>query len=289
MHKQPAVSVVIPCYNTHAYLNQTICSVRGQTFQNIEIIVIDDGSTDPATIDCLNHLGENVLVIHQSNQGLPAARNAGFAVARGEFVLPLDADDWLEPDAVEKLINVLKQSPEAGFSFSHICMEGEGQGVLTKHYNFFEQLFLNQLSYCLMLRKSLWQAAGGYDETMRRGYEDWEFNIRLGSMGCFGIVVPMPLFHYRVSRNGMLLRTSNKVHGEIWESIRHKHAEIYGTTNLFRLWREWRRHPSTYPLWLYFGWLTAAKLLPSRAFAALFRKIRRYSHGRRVTNAVTEI
>lgn len=287
MKQQSAVSIIIPCYNTHIYLNQAICSVRRQTFQSIEIIVIDDGSTDPATIHCLNNLGDDVQVVHQNNQGLPAARNAGFSVACGEFLLPLDADDWLEPNAVEKLVNALEQSPGAGFSFSHICMEGERKGVLIKQYNFFEQLFLNQLPYCLMLRKSLWQATGGYDATMRLGYEDWEFNIRLGSMGYFGSVVPMPLFHYRVSRDGMLLRTSNKVHGEIWESIRHKHAEIYKATNLFHLWCKWRRYPSTYSLWLYSGLLIAAKLFPSRIIAGLFFIRSRYSHGQRVTTTTS--
>lgn len=282
------VSVVIPCYNTHEFLGKTLASVKAQTLPIREIIIVDDGSTDPSTIRFLDNVGDGIRLIRQANRGLPAARNVGFAAATGEFVLPLDADDWLEPDAVEKLVAALVSKENAAYSFCQICMEGDGRGILAKNYNFFEQLFLNQMPYCLMLRKSAWTTAGGYDETMRRGYEDWEFNIRLGALGLFGIVVAEPLFHYRIAQSGMLLSTSNKVHGELWASIRARHPKVYRASNLVRLWCFWRNRPSTYPLYLYFFWLAAAKLLPGSLFAALFRTLRRYSHGKRVTAASTK-
>lgn len=281
---QPLVSVVIPCYNAHKYLGQTLDSVRAQTYQNIEIIVVDDGSSDPETINFLG-LEKGICVVHQLNQGLSSARNAGFSAATGEYVLPLDADDWLEPDAIARLVVGLQQNAQVAFAFCYMRMEGEGEGILTKQYNFFEQLFLNQLPYSLLLRKAAWQKVGGYDESMRQGYEDWEFNIRLGAGGMHGVAVPAPLFHYRISRTGMLLTTSNRVHGELWQAIRHKHASLYRPIALLGLWRKWACYPSTYPLWIYFFWLTAAKLFPGRVFAALFRFIRRFSHGQRVTTA----
>lgn len=282
---RPRVSVVIPCYNTPSFLGQAIDSVRAQTYPDIEIIVVDDGSNDPETIASLDRLGSDVLLIRQENRGLPAARNVGFVAAKGDFILPLDADDWLEPTFVEKLVGLLVQRPELAFTFSYIRMRGEGYGVLHKNYNFFEQLFFNQLPYCLMLRKAAWQEAGGYDESMRKGYEDWEFNIRLGCLGFFGAVVPEPLFNYRIAQSGMLLSTSSKIHGELWEIIRKKHQKLYGIASLFRLWSVWRRQPSTYPLWLYPMWLIVAKLLPRKAFASIFSFLRRHSHGRRVTAA----
>lgn len=282
---QPTVTVVIPCYNTHIYLGQAIESVRMQTFPDIETIVVDDGSTDPETIAFLDRLGSEVKLIRQKNRGLPAARNTGFIAARGDFVLPLDADDWLESTFVEKHVALLVQRPELAFTFSYIHMKGEGHGVLHKSYNFFEQLFLNQLPYCLMLRKSVWKDVGGYDETMRSGYEDWEFNIRLGSLGYFGEVIPEALFNYRILQSGMLLGISSKIHGELWETIRGKHREIYGVASLVSLWRVWLRRSSTYPLWLYPLWLVVAKLLPKKVFASVFMFLRRHSHGRRVTAA----
>ena len=281
--ESPTVSVVIPCYNTHAHLADTIDSLRRQTFRDLEIVVVDDGSTDPATLACLERLGPDVRVHRQANRGLPGARNAGFAAARGAYVLPLDADDWLEPDAIDRMLDALRERSDASFAFAHLRLEGERRGVLVKHYNAFEQLFLNQLPYCLLMRRSLWERSGGYDETMRRGYEDWEFNIRLGLMGCAGVEVPAALFHYRVSAQGMLLSISNRIHGDLWAEIRGRHQEAYGAAALFRAWRIWRRSPSTYPLWLYFFWLTAARLLPRQTFATVIRLLSQFAHGARTS------
>jgi len=282
----PTVSIVIPCYNTHGHIEQAVESVRNQLVSGIEIIVVDDGSDDPATIAVLDRLDTEVVLVRQENRGLAAARNAGFRRALGEFVLPLDSDDWLEVDAVGKLMAALRTRADASFSFAHIRLEGEGRGVLEKNFNFFEQMFLNQLPYCLLLRKEAWARVGGYDESMRRGYEDWEFNVRLGRHGCFGVVVPEPLFHYRVAQTGMLLSTSSNLHGQLWWLIRRKNSPLYELGNLVGLWRKWRHFPSTYPLWWYFPWLVVAHVLPSHLFTILFKALRRRSQSRKVTAAL---
>lgn len=274
------VTVVIPCFNSGITLPQTVESVKAQTHKNIEIIVVDDGSTDALTIECINLLS-GVSVIRQENFGLPAARNVGFSKARGEYVLPLDADDWIEPETVSHLLVALEESPQAAFAFSHIKLEGEKKGVLNKNYNFFEQLFLNQMPYCLLLRRSVWSEIGGYDETMLRGYEDWEFNIRLGSSGFHGVVVPLPLFHYRVMSTGMLMSRSNKLHAELWREIRYKHTSLYSFPSLFELWLKWRNRAATYPLTAYFFWLCLELVLPSKIFNWFFRKLGKLSHSRR--------
>lgn len=276
------VSVVIPCYNSGATIAQTVSSVKAQTWRDVEIIVVDDGSTDPATIELLDAL-DGVHLVRQKNAGLPAARNAGFATASGTYVLPLDADDWLEPDAVTAMLDAMKAPSGASFVFSHLQLEGEATGVLVKPYNFFEQLFLNQMPYCILLPKELWERVGGYDQSMRRGYEDWEFNIRLGAAGYYGAVVPRPLFHYRVTSGGMLISQSNRIHGDLWAQIQAKHKHLYRISRLFRLWREWRGRPSTYPLSLYFIWLLVFRVMPRSLFAWAFRVLRRCSHSRRVT------
>jgi glycosyltransferase involved in cell wall biosynthesis len=280
----PVVSVVIPCYNTHRYLGKTLQSVKGQSYQSIEVLVVDDGSTEPDTLLFLGQLGGEIRLLRQANKGLPAARNAGIRETKGEFILPLDSDDWLEPTFVEKLVHGLRRDGQASFAFCYIQLEGEANGVLVKHFNFFEQLFLNQLPYCLLYRKSVWKALGGYDETMRRGYEDWDFNIRLAALGGGATVVAEPLFHYRVSDSGMLSSTTNSVRGELWAGIRRKNADLYRLKSLFDRWAYWRHRPSTYPLWIYFIWLLAAKLLPQPLFLHLFRFLGRYSHRRRVSS-----
>lgn len=276
------VSIVIPCYNGGATIGRAVGSALAQTWGDIEVIVVDDGSTDAATVATLDAL-DGIRLLRQANAGLPAARNAGFAAASGRWVLPLDADDWLEADAVLAMIGALEADSGASFACCHLQLEGEARGVLPKSYNFFEQLFLNQLPYCLLMPRALWQAVGGYDASMRKGYEDWEFNIRLGAHGHFGTVLPRPLFHYRVSSGGMLIAQSNRAHGELWGLIQRKHPQLYRVGSLLRLWRGWRARPSTYPLWLYVGWLAAYRLLPGSWFSELFRWLRRRSHSRRIT------
>jgi glycosyltransferase involved in cell wall biosynthesis len=276
------VSVIIPCYNSGYTIEQAVASVKAQTWPQVEIIVIDDGSTDPATITTLATLSD-IRLVRQKNAGLPVARNMGFAAAMGDFLLPLDADDWLEPNAIEQLLFALKADNRAAYSYSYMQLEGEAKGCLIKSYNFFEQLFFNQMPFCLLLRRSIVSTLGGYDESMRQGYEDWEFNIRLGAHGLFGCVVPKPLLHYRVSSKGMLISQSNRLHGVLWGLIQEKHANLYRMSQLISLWLYWSHRPSTYPLFLYFVWITAYRLLPEAWFSALFRWLRNYSHSRRIT------
>jgi len=277
----PLVTVFLPCYNAHAHLRQAIDSVRRQTYPNLEILIIDDGSTDPATGTALDRLGDDIRVVHQENRGLPSARNRGFAEARGDYVLPLDCDDWLAPDFVEKAIAALDGTDGRAFAFAHLYLEGDESGPLAKNYNGFQQMFLNQLPYCLLMPKALWAELDGYDETMRQGFEDWEFNIRLGLAGATGIVVPEPLFHYRVSGTGMLKSLSVGKFAELWGHIQRKHRDAYTWPALWRRHKAWRGKPSTYPPILLFGLLALYRLLPNAAFNAVFRRAMVFSHTRR--------
>ena len=282
MTTAPTVSVVLPCFNAHEHLKQSIDSVSIQTYRDLEIIVVDDGSDNPDTIAFLDAMGDDVRLVRQRNLGLSGARNTGFREARGKYVLPLDCDDWIEPEFISKVVRALESEPRAAFAFSHIRLEDKASGVLEKNYNFFEQLFFNQLPYCILIAKDTWEEVGGYDMTMRHGYEDWEFNIRLGGRGKFGVVVPKPLFHYRVREAGMLRNLSSQQHGQLWGDIQQRNSPVYRLSALVRKWRHWRTHPSTYPLCLYFGWMALYRTLPKILFAALFRKVLSHSHSRRV-------
>jgi glycosyltransferase involved in cell wall biosynthesis len=157
----PPVSVIIPCYNGHEFLAQAIESVRNQTVKVFEIIVVDDGSNNPETVEFLNQIADQVRLVRQGNRGLPGARNRGFSEAKGEYILPLDCDDWLEPEFIELGLKAITENDDVDFVFSWLSLEAEASGVLKKNYNFFEQLFLNQLPYCLLQPKKLWEELGG--------------------------------------------------------------------------------------------------------------------------------
>ena len=280
------VSVVIPCYNGGAYLGDALASLRAQTYRDFEVIVVDDGSDDAETLRVLDGLGLDARLVRQDNRGLPAARNAGMAAAGGALVLPLDCDDGLEPDFLERTVAALDSDPDAAFAFSHLRLTGERQGVLAKDYNFFTQLFLNQLPYCLLMRKQTWERLGGYDETMRRGYEDWEFNIRAGANGLFGVCVPEALFRYRVSGAGMLKSISNRLHAELWRDIQDRNPDLYGPRALLACWRRWRHRPMAYPAWLLAGLWAAHRVLPGIAFNRIFAALTRYSASARAPTPV---
>ena len=109
----PLVSIIIPNYNHAQYIEDAIHSVLRQTYRNVEIIVVDDGSRDNSR-EVIAAFGDTVRAIFQQNQGLSAARNTGLTASRGKFIGVLDADDMYEPDFVETLVTALQGQPEAG-------------------------------------------------------------------------------------------------------------------------------------------------------------------------------
>lgn len=277
----PAVSVILPCYNAHEFLPRALDSLRAQTFQDFETLIINDGSSDPETLAYLKTVPDDVRIIHQENRGLAGARNRGFSEAKADLVLPLDCDDWLAPEFLADAYETLNATPERCFVFADLSLEGEADGVLRKPFNLFEQLFFNQLPYCMLIPKAAWQEIGGYDESMRLGYEDWEFNIRLGLNDYTGIPLGQPHFHYHVSASGMLASTSRARHIELWRYIRDKHRDAYRPGEIYARWRIWRRRESVRPLLLYLFWDLIFHLLPDSFLGMLFRLTRPMSHSAR--------
>jgi len=272
----PKVSVVIPCYNAHTYLQETLDSVHAQTVAGIEIILVDDGSDNPATLAFLASLGPDVTLIRKPNGGLSSARNAGFAAARSPYVLPLDADDIIRPQMVEKCLDLFERERNLDCVYTQIEVFGDEHGVVRKTVNTFEQLATNQLPYCMMLRRMFWAKVGGYDEAMRSGYEDWEFNIRLIKFGCRMRVIDEPLFAYRRLLTGMLRSVSQKRHAQIWRYIRTKHKDLYNLSDLVQLWLRCRTVPSTHAVATVWLLLVGTAMLPDRLFNRLFLLLRKF-------------
>ncbi|MBI1201745.1 MAG: glycosyltransferase [Rhodopseudomonas sp.] len=234
----PAVSVVVPCFNGGAFLPQLLDSLARQTYRDFEIIIVDDGSTDPATRQALAALDPSIRVIRQNNKGLSAARNTGIAQAYADLVLPLDCDDMFAPPFLAEAVPMLLAAPaDVAMVLCHKVLSGAAGGLLERHFNRFDLLFANPVPSGILLRKSCWQEAGGYDETMRDGYEDWEFYLRLMRLGYRGVTIPEPYLIYNVSSQGMLFNQSSGKHAAIWRVIRRKHAPAYRPLAMWRLWR----------------------------------------------------
>jgi len=267
------ISVIIPCYNSGEVIKHAIDSIFEQTYKDFEIIVVNDGSDDSETIQILENLSNDIKVINQSNKGLSAARNTGAQNAKGKYILPLDCDDYLSPNFLEKMIDKIKVSENLAYVFSDIKMFGEKKGILNREYNYFVQLFTNQLPYCLLMDKKLWREVGGYDEKMKLGYEDWEFNIRLGKNGYYGLRVNEPLFNYRVSSQGMMKSKSDKNYIAILRQIRSKHKDLYSLSSLYHTWSKWRNKTSPYPIIFYIIMYLATKYLPGNIYNIFYKRL----------------
>ncbi|HEY1220422.1 MAG TPA: glycosyltransferase [Bryobacteraceae bacterium] len=232
------VSIVIPCYNPGKWLFDAVASARAQTYPRIEIVLVDDGTDNADGLEYIRSAATRTdLFLKQANLGLPAARNAGMRAAGGRFVLPLDADDLLEPRYVAECV-AARSAPDA-FVYSDCRVFGERRYVDTlPEYNLYELLDRNSLIYAALISKDDWEMAGGYDESMRLGYEDWEFWLRLGAANRFGRRLPKPLFRYR-KRKGSLYDVALAHDAEIVLYIRGKHPELYDDHNRARIKALW--------------------------------------------------
>jgi glycosyl transferase family 2 len=195
----PRISVLLPCFNDGQWIDEALDSVRQQTFQDFEIVVVDDGSTDAATVRKLESIDDsNIRVFRTENRGLPAARNHAAAQARGELFCALDADDRLAATWFEKGQALLTSRPEITF-VSH-WLETFGDEHWTwkpERCDLPALLVKNTINGAALVRRAAFQAVGGYDESMRHGCEDWDFWLRLVEAGHQGTIIPEVLFYYR--------------------------------------------------------------------------------------------
>lgn len=197
----PKLSIIIPCYNHGAYLGDALESVAAQSFDDLEIIVVDDGSTEPDTIALLDTLSRSgTRVIRTANRGVAAARNSGINSAAGRYILPLDADDLLgDPGIVAKGVAVLETSPEVGLVYGGCRFFGERQDeMLLPEFDSRYLLVENLVQSTALYRKSDWLAVGGYNEAMRYGWEDWDFWVALSALNRQVVKLPGTLLQYRV-------------------------------------------------------------------------------------------
>lgn len=222
----PKVSVVVPCYNHGDFLMETLDSIQRQTFNDYEIIVVNDGSTDEVTVTLLQNLKcSNTRVFHTVNKGVSAARNRGISEASGEYILPLDADDKIGPSYIELAVTVLDKRPEVAIVFCERVMFGELEGIFPiPEYDSRTLLVENCIYPAALFRKADWKTVGGYNEKMAYGWEDWDFWISLSKLNKLAVKIPEPLFYYRVrgSSRDHSLRLHHKIAMMVVMVFRHK-------------------------------------------------------------------
>ncbi len=229
----PRVSVVIPCFNQAHLLPEAVASVLAQTFTDWEIIIVNDGSPDD-TASAAERLvqqnpGRRICLLSQVNQGLAMARNNGIRAARGKYILPLDADDCLEPLMLQKTVAVLDREPETHIVYTDLLRFGDGTGVFqTGGWTLAKVAGVNQLNYCSLYRREVWERVQGYNPNLTWGYEDWDFWIGAAERGFHARHVPEPLFRYRIKAGSMLTRAMEH-DAELRARIVLNHPGLYGS------------------------------------------------------------
>lgn len=228
MENTPLVSIIVPCYNDWQYIEQAVNSALNQTYSNIEVIVVDDGS-DLITKKVLKKLEPKITrLITQENKGQSTARNVGIRESKGEYVLVLDSDDYFEFTFVEKAVLALQQS-NVKIVACYIVRYWNKIKIDEYHHQGGDLSVLilnNQATGSVMFRKEDFTKVGGYDEAMRKGFEDWEFYIRVLKNGGSFYVIPEPLFNYNMRVDSTTSR-ANLVKYELLHYIYIKHSDIY--------------------------------------------------------------
>jgi glycosyltransferase involved in cell wall biosynthesis len=204
----PCVTVVIAAYNAERFIQETLASVFGQSLANIELIVVDDGSTDATPAILAAVTDPRLVVIRQKNAGVSAARNTGLAAARGPYIFFLDADDVLMPDALHRMVTTLDRMPQHVACFAHHLRIAEDGTPLSTGTDLRWKLFpasdtlrhlvAKNFIVCgaICIRTEAARAVEGFDTTLKLG-EDWEFWCRLAVLGDFAAMPDHVALQYR--------------------------------------------------------------------------------------------
>jgi glycosyltransferase involved in cell wall biosynthesis len=216
----PLVTIVIPCFNQSSYLFECAASLLRQTIPNWSAIVVDDASTRDHPKEHIERINDPrfSLVQHTSNKGLAAARNTGFSKAKTPYVLPLDSDDYISDDFLERTLAPLLKNPHLDCSFTDIQLFGSS----SERWRHRVQRCEDMLTNCWLCgagsvtRKRLWEDIGGYCESndLRSGNEDWDFWIGAAERNFASVHVAGPLYFYRryaTSMSATTLRSNDHI------------------------------------------------------------------------------
>ena len=205
----PLVSVITPYFNTGPVFHETARSIFNQSLQRWEWLIVDDGTTDPEALQVLETYRQKgsdprirVLSLDR-NLGPGGARNYAVAQSRAPYILPLDADDLIEPTTLEKCLWFLESFSEYAFVKGHNVGFGEQEYLWTGGFHSGARILHENVGTIVaLIRRSVFQAVGGFDESLRQGNEDWDFWLRCADRGHWGGLIPEYFDWYRRRPSG---------------------------------------------------------------------------------------
>lgn len=226
----PKVSIIVPCYNHAQYLGEALQSVLNQTFLNWECIIVNDGSPDQTEKVATEWTtkDDRFKYFVQEKAGVSAARNLGISHAKGEFILPLDADDKISFNYISLALNSFQEDTSLKIVYCVAEKFGDKSGISQlEPFSLFNLSRENMIFCTAMFRKDEWKRVGGYDLNMIFGLEDWEFWIAIlkngGGVKCLDIVG----FYYRIKSESRQTQISLENYKYLFEYISVKHAGFF--------------------------------------------------------------
>jgi glycosyltransferase involved in cell wall biosynthesis len=230
-HTPGLLSVVIPYFNMGAYIDECIGSILQSAYTNLEIIIVDDGSRGRENLWGLQKWKDHqsVRIVQQENEGVANARNKGAALAKGEFLAFLDADDKIEPDYYNKAIAVLKQYENVFFAGSWLQFFGSKKGIWPTWNPEPPYILLHNSvnSSSLVYKRAAYLSGGMHDKAVDYGLEDYGSLINMLDHGYRGIVLPECLFHYRIRPGSMYRGLTRHKLLYSYQYISARHPRLY--------------------------------------------------------------
>ncbi len=230
------VAVIIPCHNDGLLVEEAVVSVREQENTEVELVIIDDASTDSTTITrlaALERSGVRVLRLER-NLGPGPARSIGLRHTSAPFVYPLDADDVLVPGALTAMIGTLNRHPTAGFTWGDYAVFGSMRGRYKSPSRPlpWTLTYVNPYPVCSMFHRDVLVRAGGWQ--LAQGYEDWDLWMTLVEMGVVGIPTDRVVYRRRIHGGHRRLTVDRRRHKALYATLQERHSELFAQRNDLR-------------------------------------------------------
>ena len=225
---RPLVSIVVLCHNYARFLPEAIESALAQDYPELELLVVDDGSTDDS-LEVGRRYEDRARVLTQQNRGLARTCNRGAQEANGELFLFLSADDRLDPRYVSELAAALEREPDAAFAYCAARLFGAESGMMpSRPFSAFSLIRgRNYVNASALTRRAAYLETGGYPEDLGEGaFDDWDFWLTMVEHGYRGTYVPKPLLHWRRHTAGSKNPASRGVAEAETERVKRRHPQL---------------------------------------------------------------
>jgi glycosyltransferase involved in cell wall biosynthesis len=224
------ISIIIPCYNQEPYLAETLESILSQTYKLWECIIVNDGSTDNTQDIALKYCEEDsrFQYLWKENSGVSDSRNFGISKSKGKYILPLDGDDLIGSEYMEKAIQAFSNDPKLKIVYCAGVFFGSYEGsIMLKPYNYKTLLLENTFFNSVFYKRIDFDCISGYSVEMKKGWEDWELLIRMLNEDSVVFKLPEVLYYYRILPNSRERSITHHDKRELFLQIYNNNKEVY--------------------------------------------------------------